>query len=149
MSSLTFADRPVSTFRRARLLALAASAAPCRLPRSSAIRSSLGAPARRLHRAIGSRLEAGRKGLAIRTLYAGASFAALLTLAAPGHAAPRPIDVPAGTVGQAAFAIGRQAGISISIPDRSLLWAGLLRPSAAGWKPPMRSLAWRRPAASS
>ncbi|MDP9422764.1 MAG: TonB-dependent receptor [Pseudomonadota bacterium] len=48
-------------------------------------------------------------------------LAALLNLAAPGHAASRPIDVPAGTVGQAAFAIGRQAGISIAVPDRSLL----------------------------
>ena len=55
----------------------------------------------------------GGKVLAIRTLYAGASFAALLTSPPPGHAAPRPIDVPAGTVGQAAFAIGRQASISV------------------------------------
>ncbi len=51
----------------------------------------------------------------------GASLAALLTIAAPGHAASRPIDIPAGTVGQVAFALGRQAGVSIAIPDRSLL----------------------------
>src|SRR5207342_3377887 len=79
------------------------------------------APAGRCHGAVGTRLEVGRKGLAIRTLYVGACFAALLTFAAPGQAASRPIDVPAGTVGQAAFAIGRQAGVSISIPDRTIL----------------------------
>ena len=50
----------------------------------------------------------------------GASFAALLTFAEPGHAASRPIDVPAGTVGQAAFALGRQAGVNIAVPDRQV-----------------------------
>jgi outer membrane receptor protein involved in Fe transport len=48
-------------------------------------------------------------------------IAAPLILAAPGHAASRPIDVSPGTVGQVAFAIGRQAGVSISVPDRSIL----------------------------
>lgn len=53
--------------------------------------------------------------------FAGASLAALLIFAAPGHAASKPIDVPAGTVGEAAFVLGRQAGVSISIPDRQLV----------------------------
>jgi outer membrane receptor protein involved in Fe transport len=44
-----------------------------------------------------------------------------LTLAAPGLAATRQIDVPAGSVAQVVFAIGRQAGVSISVPDRGLL----------------------------
>ena len=51
----------------------------------------------------------------------GASFAALITFADPGHAAPRPIDVPAGTVGQVALAIGRQAGVNVAIHDPSIL----------------------------
>ncbi|MCF2515927.1 TonB-dependent receptor [Sphingomonas sp. G124] len=50
-----------------------------------------------------------------------------MSLAAPGHAATQSIDVPKGTVGQAAFAIGRQAGVSIAIRDSSLL----KRPSPA------------------
>ena len=69
MSSRTCAGRPVSTFPPTPLSAPAGSAAPCRLPKSRRDPQSLGALARRCHRALGSRLEAGRKGLAIRRLY--------------------------------------------------------------------------------
>ena len=44
-----------------------------------------------------------------------------MIIAASGPAYSKPIFVPAGTVGQAAFAIGRQAGVNIALPDRSLL----------------------------
>ena len=53
-------------------------------------------------------------------LATGASFVALV-LSSAAQAASAPINVPAGTVGEAAFAIGRQAGVSISIPDQRLL----------------------------
>ena len=39
----------------------------------------------------------------------------------PAQAAGRPIDVPAGTVGRAAFEIGRQARVSIAVPDPRIL----------------------------
>ena len=44
-----------------------------------------------------------------------------MLIATPAVAADRPIDVPAGTVGQTVFAIGRQAQVSIAIPDRRIL----------------------------
>ena len=64
-------------------------------------------------------MEAARKGLAIRTQIVGASLAAALFGAIPAPAFAKRIDVPAGTVGQAAFAIGRQAGVSVAIADSS------------------------------
>ena len=39
----------------------------------------------------------------------------------PAKAATRSIEIPQGTVGQAAFAIGRQAGVSIAVRDSQLL----------------------------
>lgn len=66
-------------------------------------------------------MEAGRKGLEIRTQILGASLPALLIIATPAQAASKPIQVPEGTVGRAAFAIGRQAGVNIAVPDRSVL----------------------------
>jgi len=61
-----------------------------------------------------------RKGLTIGSHKLGAPLAAALA-AIPSIAHSKPIDVPAGTVGQAAFAIGRQAGVSIAIPDPAVL----------------------------
>lgn len=52
-------------------------------------------------------------------------MALLVSLAAPISpsfaAQTRVIDVPRGTVGEVAFALGRQAGINIAIPDATLL----------------------------
>ena len=66
-------------------------------------------------------MEAARKGLAIRTRIVGASHAAALIVAIPSTALSKPIDVPAGTVGQAALAIGRQAGVNVAVTDSSIL----------------------------
>lgn len=66
-------------------------------------------------------MEAARKGLAIRTPIVGASLAAAVIIATPSPAFSKPIDIPAGTVGQAAFAIGRQAGVSVAVADSSIL----------------------------
>lgn len=62
-----------------------------------------------------------RRGLAIRSHELGAAAAAALIIAVPGTAHARSIDVPGGTVRQVAFAIGRQAGVSIAIPDPAVL----------------------------
>lgn len=51
----------------------------------------------------------------------GASLGAALIIAIPAPAFAKSINVPAGTVGQAAFAIGRQAGVSIAVPDSAIL----------------------------
>ena len=66
-------------------------------------------------------MEVARKGLAIRTQIVGALLAATVIFATPAYALSKPIDVPAGTVGQAAFAIGRQAGVSVAVSDSSIL----------------------------
>ena len=52
---------------------------------------------------------------------AGAAFAALLTLGQPAFAASYPFDAPGGTVGEVAFAIGRQGGVSVAVRDPALL----------------------------
>jgi outer membrane receptor protein involved in Fe transport len=66
-------------------------------------------------------VDVARKGLAIRTQIVGASLAAALITAIPSPAISKQIDVPAGTVGQAAFAIGRQGGVNVAVPDSSIL----------------------------
>lgn len=66
-------------------------------------------------------METQRKGLAIRTLTARAALAAFLCLSTTANAAVTSIDLPAGTVGEAMNAIGRQGGLSIAVSDRGLL----------------------------
>jgi outer membrane receptor protein involved in Fe transport len=66
-------------------------------------------------------MEAAGKGLAIRSYKIGVPFAAALVFATPAAADGKPIEVPPGTVGTAAFAIGRQAGVSIVFADPALL----------------------------
>ena len=44
-----------------------------------------------------------------------------LSLAVPGHAVTRPIDVPAGLSVRRRLALGRQGQLNIAVPDRSLL----------------------------
>ena len=69
MLSLTFADRRVSTFRRAPLLAARRFSGTLSVAEVKRDPQFACAPAGRLRRTIGPRLEVGRKGLAIRTLY--------------------------------------------------------------------------------
>jgi len=66
-------------------------------------------------------MEAAGKGLAIRSDKIGVPCAAALVFATPAAADGKPIEVPPGTVGTAAFAIGRQAGVSIVFADPALL----------------------------
>ena len=66
-------------------------------------------------------METARRGLAIASQKLGAPLAAALATMCPTAAWATMIDVPAGTVKQAAFAIGRQAGVSIAIPDAAVL----------------------------
>jgi outer membrane receptor protein involved in Fe transport len=61
------------------------------------------------------------KVVAIASHKLGAPLAAVLAAAIPTAALSKPIDVPAGTVGQSAFAIGRQGGVNIAIPDPAVL----------------------------
>lgn len=62
-----------------------------------------------------------RRGVAIKSHKLCGPFAAALATACPTVASGHTIDVPAGTVRQAAFSIGRQAGVSIAIPDSTVL----------------------------
>ena len=66
-------------------------------------------------------METARKGIAIRTQILRASLCAAALLATPVTADAKAIEIPAGTVGQAAFAIGRQGGVNISFADSSLV----------------------------
>ena len=62
-----------------------------------------------------------RRGLAITSQKLCALLTAALATSCPTRASAAAIDVPAGTVKQAVFAIGKQAGVSIAILDPAVL----------------------------